>query len=457
MSESGFKRFHYHTRAELQDEIAAEGLNIPLASDSSILTKPVRVDTHEAPNALAILPMEGCDAHPDGTPAELTRRRYLRTAAGGSGLVWWEGNAVVEEGRPSPTSLMITRDTVGAFANLIEECKQAARDHAGHEPLNIMQLTHSGRYSRPVDTPAPMVAFRDPLLDPGSGVTRDEQVVSDTYLDELTGHFVESAQCAEQAGFDGVDIKAANKYLLSELLGAYTREGCYGGEAFENRTRFLLQTVKAVRQATSPDFIVASRFGAFDVHPYPYGFGVDRENQFAWDATEPKLLTKQLIDAGATLLSTCISNPYYDYGMWGQPLDNVCVGNPAPTESQLKIIELCLRVTGELQDTAGDVPLVINEMSWLRQFFPQVTAAYLNAHTTGFIGQGRLGFAYPDAAHDIITTGAMDPKKCCIACSRCSQIASDHGFAGCVVRDYEVYGPIYKASRAAARAREDVA
>lgn len=57
-----------------------------------------------------------------------------------------------------------------------------------------------------------------------------------------------------------------------------TTKGRYGGPKLENRARFLLQTVKAVREACGPDFIVASRMNVFDVHPYPYGFGVDRDD-----------------------------------------------------------------------------------------------------------------------------------------------------------------------------------
>lgn len=87
-----------------------------------------------------------------------------------------------------------------------------------------------------------------------------------------------------EVGFDGVDIKSCHRYLLSELLASHTRGGKYGG-SFENRTRFLRQTIRAVREAVGDDFIVACRFNVFDAHPYPYGFGCDREDMWKFDPT----------------------------------------------------------------------------------------------------------------------------------------------------------------------------
>ena len=69
---------------------------------------------------------------------------------------------------------------------------------------------------------------------------------------------------AREVGFDGVDIKSCHRYLLSELLASHTRGGKYGG-SFENRTRFLRQTIRAVREAVGDDFIVACRFNVFEM------------------------------------------------------------------------------------------------------------------------------------------------------------------------------------------------
>lgn len=454
MPDAGFERFHYKTLDELRARIEEESVDIQLSEDLSSLSRPVKVGPRTASNALAILPMEGCDSNPDGSPSDMTRRRYLRFAAGGSSLVWWEANTVVEEGKANPIAMMITRDNLHSFADLISATKAVARQKNGVDLLNVIQLTHSGRYSRPVDKPAPMVAFRDPILDPRSGVTSDDQVVSDAYLDELTGHYVEAALNAQKAGFDGVDVKAVHKYLVSELLGGFTRAGRYGGDELESRARFLLQTVRAVREAVGPDFIVACRLNVFDVHPYPYGFGVARDDQFTWDSSEPQRLVGMLVEEGVSLLGLSSSNPYYIYPQWGRPFDAAPVGVPLPKDSQLKIIETAFRYVRELQAVAGDVPIVGNEYTWLRQWWPNAGAANLAAGACGFVGQGRSSFAYPDAAHDVLTHGALDPKKCCVSCSRCTQIMRDHGSTGCVVKDSEIFMPIYKAGRSLAQAAQ---
>jgi len=58
-----------------------------------------------------------------------------------------------------------------------------------------------------------------------------------------------------------------------------------------------------------------------------------------------------------------------------------------------------------------------------------------------------MAFAYPDYAKDIINDGKMYPEKVCVSCSACTQIMRDAGMTGCVVRDNEVYGPIFEHGR----------
>ncbi|AEB06654.1 NADH:flavin oxidoreductase/NADH oxidase [Coriobacterium glomerans PW2] len=447
MEKQNFQRFHYRSLEELRREINEEKLDIELSEDLDPLHRSVKVGQKKAENSMAILPMEGCDCTGDGTPSELTCRRYMRYASGGSGLLWWEADAVVEEGRANPRAMMLTGKNVRSFADLVQQTQRAARASNGAAPLNILQLTHSGRYSAPRGAPEPLVAYHDPYLEQSEVTRNNAIVVTDGYLDMLTEQFVKSAHLARNAGFDGVDIKAVHKYLVSELLGGYTRPGRYGGSLLERRSRFLLQTVKAVRAAMGDDFIVAVRLNAFDVHPYPYGFGVDHDDYMVWDASEPKRLVRVLIEAGADLLGLSSSNPYYRFSQWGRPSNIAPAGSPASKDSQLKIIEGIFRYTRELQSVAGEVPIVGNGYSWLRQFLPNAGAANLAAGGCGFVGQGRSAFAYPDAAHDIFTFGSMDPAKCCVACSKCTQIMRDHGTTGCVVRDSEVYLPVYQNGR----------
>jgi 2,4-dienoyl-CoA reductase (NADPH2) len=454
------EKFNFKTYEDLENKINALGVDISLQKDLSPLAQKVKVGHKIAPNAIAVLPMEGCDSHTDGSPSELTERRYIRFASGGAGLLWWEANAIVPEGRANALQMMLTASNVGKFSALLQKTQKAAIEHNGedHKPINILQLTHSGRYSRPEGhVPRPLVPQHDPLLDERSGVdpSSDKQIVSDAYLDSLVERYVYSAKLAQEAGFDGVDIKSCHRYLVSELLASYTREGRYGG-SFENRTRLVRDTIRAIKQACGEDFIVACRFNVFDCHPYPYGFGVDKENFWVFDPEEPMAFVRMLKEEGVELLSNSAGNPYYIYPQVTRPFDLSSMGIPVPNEHPLESIERLFSFTRKIQNEAGDIPVVGNGYSWLRQFAPYVGAANLMKHDCSFMGLGRSSFAYPNAPRDILQKGEMDPRSVCIACSKCTQIMRDHGRTGCVVRDAELYAPLYRQARKDADGRENV-
>jgi 2,4-dienoyl-CoA reductase (NADPH2) len=448
------EKFNYKTLNEVVEKVNSLGVNIKFSEDLSPLRAEVKVGKRIAPNAIAILPMEGCDSNPDGSPSELVERRYKRFAEGGAGLLWWEACAVVAEGRANPLQMMLTKENMPQFKAVVERCNQSAVARNGKKPLNILQLTHSGRYSRPEGHKgAPIVPQHDPILDPRVGLAAEAPVVTDEYLDNLTAHYVKSAVLAKEAGFDGVDIKNCHRYLLSELIASHTREGKYGG-SFENRSRFLRQTIRAVREAVGDDFIIACRFNVFDAHPYPYGFGCDREDMWKFDPTEPMALVRMLVEEGVDLLSNSAGNPYYIYPQVTRPFDLSSMGVPTPDEHPLESMDRLFEFTRQIQKAAGDVPVVGNGYTWLRQFLPYAGAANLADGSCKFVGMGRSGFAYPDAPRDILLKGEMDPKQCCVTCSKCTQIMRDHGRTGCVIKDSEIYAGFYKEYREEASMRE---
>lgn len=445
---ASFERFNFKTIDDLKRKIEELKVNIKLSEDLSPLAKPVKVGHLTAPNSIAILPMEGCDSNRDGSPSDLVRRRYRRFASGGAGLIWFEACAVVHEGRANPLQMFLTKENVKQFAELVKETDKAAAEAngAGHRPVKILQLTHSGRYSRPDDLPAPMIPQHDPMLDPAAGLSPDAPVLSDEYFDNLTQKYVESALLAKEAGFDGVDIKSCHRYLLSELAASHMREGKYGG-AFENRTRFILNTIKAVREKVGDDFIVASRFNVFDAHPYPYGFGVDKENYMKPDLTEPLKLVRKMIENGVNLLGSSAGNPYYKAVYVTRPFDTPVIGGEMPEEHPLESVARLFELTRQVQREAKDIPVIGSGYTWLRWFLPYAGAANLLEGACGMMGLGRQAIAYPDAPGDILTKGRMEPNKCCITCSKCTQIMRDHGRTGCVMRDSEVYLPLYNEAR----------
>lgn len=451
---AGHERFDYKTVKEVEKKVEALGISMKFSGQLKRLEQPVAVGKKVAPNSIAVLPMEGCDSNSDGSPSELVKRRYRRFASGGAGLLWWEACAVVEEGRANPLQMMITEENLEAFFELMNETK-AAGEAVGSHPLHILQLTHSGRYSRPSGhKAAPIIPQHDPILDSRVGLTGNEPVVTDEYLDQLVSAYVKTAILAKEVGFDGVDIKACHRYLINELLASHTREGKYGG-SFENRTRFLRDVIREVRRAVGEDFIVACRFNVFDAHPYPYGFGCDKEDMWKFDEEEALGLVQMLCGEGVDLLSNSAGNPYYIYPQVTRPFDHSSMGIPIPEEHPLESMCRLFAFTRKVQQAAGRIPVVGNGYTWLRQFIPYVGAANLLDGSCSFVGLGRSSFAYPSAPLDMVSEGGMKPEKCCIACSKCTQIMRDHGMTGCVIRDSEIYLPLYKEARINANKREE--
>ena len=186
---------------------------------------------------------------------------------------------------------------------LVSEVKKITQEKFGFEPLCFIQLTHSGRQSI-----SPMIAYRHPIYEETRPVS-DENIVSDEYLDTLPDKYVQGAKLAEEAGFDGVDVKSCHGYLFQELLSSFTRPGNYGG-SFENRTRLYLNSFKKVKENVSNNLIVSTRLSVTDMIPKPYGFGTDENNNM--DLTEPFMLIEELQKLGLTLLNITLGNPYYN-------------------------------------------------------------------------------------------------------------------------------------------------
>ncbi|MCL2478232.1 MAG: NADH:flavin oxidoreductase, partial [Treponema sp.] len=181
-------RFNFKSLDEIKQKSRDLKLRLEYSDDLSPLACPAQIGKKTAPNRLAILPMEGCDSLPDGGPSELVERRYFRLARGGAGLIWWEACAVVQEGRANELQMMLTKENLGFFASLVKRTRSAAAEANGPEfnPVYVLQLTHSGRYSRPKGHGmSAIIPQHDPILDPRCGVKPDDPVVNDDYLDSL--------------------------------------------------------------------------------------------------------------------------------------------------------------------------------------------------------------------------------------------------------------------------------
>ena len=436
-----FEKFSFKTLDAIKEKARALDLDLPFSDDTALLSEGLDKNGIRLPNRLAVQPMEGCDSAADGRPTEAVYRRYERFASGGAGLIWLEACAVCEEGRANPRQMWIHEGNKEAFKELVDFIRKSARESRGQEVFLVLQLTHSGRYSRPGKGLPAVIAAENPYLDPF--LPEHYRIITDEEIEALEDQFLKAAELAAEAGFDAVDVTACHRYLNSELLSAYTREGKYGG-SFENLTRFLRNTVRKIKTALKDEIVLATRINAFDEIPYPYGFGTDKDNYKRPDFSEIRKLSRLLEDDGLKLIDVTGGNPYYNPHV-NRPAD---LGFYKPPFHPLENVEKLIRGAKAVKDAADDLIVTASGLSWLRQFGANLAAGAVGEGYFDLAGFGRQSLAYPSFAADILDKGGMDPGKVCISCSRCTVMMRDGMPSGCPIRDGEVFLPIYREGRA---------
>ncbi len=439
---SKHETFRFKTADELLKKAEELGINLPWQEDLDPLFQPVYLGEIEIQNRLVVHPMEGFDANPDGSPGELTFRRYNRYAEGGSGMIWFEATAVVKEGRSNPRQLLLNKQTLSGFQRLIEDIRSSASKAFGasHNLYLVLQLTHSGRFSKPEGLPEPSVFCFNPYLDRDSNEIR---LLTDEQLEQIQDIFIEAGTLAEKAGFDSVDIKASHGYLLHDFLASFTRENSrFGGPSFENRTRFIREAIREIQTKTS-SLKISSRINLYDGIPYPYGFGVSKDESVAMDPDEPVKLVRQLKQSGCDLINGTMGIPFLNAHL-NRPYNKPLPGMSLPDEHPMEGVARLIDGVDVVQQAVPEAKLVGTGYSWLRHLFPEVAAAVLQQKKATFIGLGRNSFAYPDAPRDLMQYGKIRKKQTCSSCSKCTEMMRNMLVTGCPVRDKEVYKPIYK-------------
>ena len=417
--------FGYSTLPELVSFCESEDYGIHFSEDLSVLSTPFLAGRKQVPNRFCVHPMEGSDSLADGSPSELTVERYKRFAHGGSGLIWFEAVSVLPEGRASANQLMIREDNLAEYTKLIEMIKQEAVQANGYAPVVIMQLTHSGRFSKPFGTPQPIIAYHNDVIDQRHNVNPDLAVVTDDYLKTLPENFVKTALLAKKAGFDGVDVKCCHRYLLCELLSAFDRAGEYGG-SFENRTKLYIDCVDAVRSAVGDDFIVGTRLNGFDA--LPGGFGCDKEDYMKPDLTETLELVQLLKAHSVDIFNITTGSPYY----------NSYVNRPNDVEKNERPLSAVARmfgVVGDIQKVLKTTPVIGTGFSYLREFIPYASAGEILAGKCTGVGLGRMSFACPDYPREVLQNRLPKANKLCITCGKCAMLLRAGGPAYCSVFD----------------------
>jgi 2,4-dienoyl-CoA reductase (NADPH2) len=422
-------RFKYKTKEDIIRKTKDLGYDLPFSDDITPLLQPFQLSGFSVSNRMAVQPMEGYDSENDGSPSGLTKRRYLRYASGGSGIIWYEAVSVVPDGRSNPHQLWIHKKNSDSYARLNDEVRKSA-SKLKIDPLIVIQLTHSGRYSKPEGILKPNVAAPNPLLDKSQ-----PHILTDDELKRIMDKFVEAAKLSFRAGFNAIDLKACHGYLIVDLLAGRTRRNSiFGGEETSARFRFLLETFDRIRDEI-PGIIVTTRLNISD--HYMGGFGVNAFGKA--DFTEPVLLVNQLKQRGIDLLNITMGSPYFNPHV-NRPYDNPLPGQELPSEHPLEGVMRMIGGTGFFQSNFPEIAVTGSAYSYLRHYSPNVGAAVIKTGKATFIGFGRNSFSYPSMPLDLIKTGKADQRKCCITCSGCTRLIRNLRPAGCVIHDRDIYG-----------------
>ncbi|WP_030842452.1 NADH:flavin oxidoreductase/NADH oxidase [Streptomyces hygroscopicus] len=237
----------------------------------SALFEPVTLRSLTIPNRLWMAPMCQYSADPDGAagvPHDWHFVHYGARAAGGTGLILVEATAVSPEGRISPGDLGIWNDTqVEAFRKIVGFLKAQGT-------VPGIQLAHAGRKAS-TDAPwrggAPLGPEErgwqplgpSPLPFAEGHPVPDE--LSEARIGEITRQFADAARRALAAGFEVAEIHGAHGYLIGEFLSPHSnhRTDGYGG-SFDNRVRFALEVVDAVRAVWPEELPLFFRVSATD-------------------------------------------------------------------------------------------------------------------------------------------------------------------------------------------------
>jgi 2,4-dienoyl-CoA reductase-like NADH-dependent reductase (Old Yellow Enzyme family) len=454
------------TPQRLRDHLSSLNTHLPIddeiltAKNNSPMAQTMPFGRLTVGNRWCIHPMEGWDGNRDGSPSDLTRRRWQRFGMSGAKLIWGgEAVAVQPDGRANPNQLMLNDSTAASIDALRMALIDSHREQCDTtEDLVIgLQLTHSGRFARPNSKQLePRIAFHHPLLDAKFNIDPgDDSIVwTDSQLSELIDRYVASARRAESLGFNFVDIKACHGYLLHEFLSARSRPGRYGG-SLENRCRLMLEIITAVK-SECPGLEVGVRLSLFDLPPFeagqqadqqtgqpvdyseylPYsiGFGCNPDNPMQIDLTEPIALIEQLVAVGVASVNLSCGSPYYTPHIQRPASFPPSDGYPPPEDPLLGVARQ-IHTAGEVKAAFPNLSFVGSGYSYLQDFLPHVAQAAVRAGVIDSVGLGRMVLSYPTLPHDTLTEGKQQRKLICRTFSDCTT-APRHGLvSGCYPLD----------------------
>ena len=221
------------------------------------------------PNRLAKAAMTEGLATPDGRPTPELERLYGIWADGGSGMLL-SGNIIVDADHlERPGNVVIECEPDADMQARLARWAQAATRQGNHF---WAQISHGGRQTQKVVNPHPKSSSDVALALPGGQFGKPTPLTTAEIAD-LVARWAIAARACKDAGFTGVQVHGAHGYLVSQFLSPRVnrRTDEYGG-SLENRARFLLDIVAAVRAAVGPGFPVSVKLNSADFQKGGFDF-----------------------------------------------------------------------------------------------------------------------------------------------------------------------------------------
>ncbi|WP_417553734.1 NADH:flavin oxidoreductase/NADH oxidase [Marinomonas fungiae] len=251
-------------------------------------------------NRIAIPPMCQYSAE-EGVANDWHQVHYAGMARGGAGLVIVEATAVSPEGRISPNCLGIWN------TQQAEALAKVAQGIKANGSVPGIQIAHAGRKAsanRPwdgddhiaEDDPRGWQTIAPSALPFGGHLNKVPQEMTQADIERVTQDFVDAAQRALDAGYEWLELHFAHGYLAQSFFSTHTNQRTdeYGGDK-EGRGKFLLDTLKAVRQLWPEHLPLTARFGVLEYD------GRDEET-----LQESIWLVQQMKEQGLDMLSVSV-------------------------------------------------------------------------------------------------------------------------------------------------------
>ena len=232
--------------------------------------QPIQLGSVQLKNRAVVAPMSRVSTRGDGVPTENMQRYYAEFGSGGFGLIITEGTYTDNEfsqGYENQPGIVTARQAE-AWSEIVSSVHQTGAKI-------FLQLMHAGALSQFLRTPRAPSAVK-PLgrMLTGYGGQGEFPVpleMTRSEIEKAIAGFASSAQQAIKAGFDGIEVHAANGYLLHQFITEYTnlRQDCYGGK-LQDRIRFVSEVLGAIRASVGEHLVVGVRLSQGKVNDFDY-------------------------------------------------------------------------------------------------------------------------------------------------------------------------------------------